>query len=279
MTALMHSCIYYTCEDTTMDNIVKLLLQREDSTFGAACSAGINVNLQSNFGSTALIWATNFETRLPSCNIVELLLHHKDINVNLQNHKGWTVLMNICLDNIDIITPKHEHQLELLLQREDINVNIQNNKGETALILSCKKYTKSTKRVVELLLEHKDINVNVQDRQGETALARACNHGKKTYNITERVVELLLQREDINVGISNNDDFTAFDHVCDNVDDWNTPPYILELLLYHPSFQSCSIVYRFDRGNSYDMDKLMQYIHNSMLKSKQIWRQPAFRLV
>lgn len=69
---------------------------------------------------------------------VALLIARDDINVNIQNNMGHTVLMNICRSKHCRYKYLHTKQqiieiLDLILSKNVLNVNIQDNNGKTAL--------------------------------------------------------------------------------------------------------------------------------------------------
>ncbi|KAI9667662.1 MAG: hypothetical protein M1821_000479 [Bathelium mastoideum] len=150
--------------------------------------------------------------------IVQLLIKHKDIDVNskdayrcqtplhllarwgdeaavqlLLEHKGIDVNPN----TVDGKTPLHEAAglsneavVQLLLEHKDIDVNSKTANGQTPLQLAARSGNEAT---VQLLLEHKDIDVNPNTADGETPLHEAAASGK------EAVVQLLLEHKDIDV--------------------------------------------------------------------------------
>ncbi len=134
----------------------------------------INVNLQDNFGKTALILASNDN----NIEIVKLLLEHENINVNLQDYSENTALKLASIyEHIEIV--------KLLLENENINVNIQDQFGFTALMwASSYGYIE----VVKLWLNVETINVNLQNMNGWTALIFASE------NERIEIVKLLLAK-------------------------------------------------------------------------------------
>ncbi len=182
----------------TGDNeIVEMLLEHPD----------IDVNLQDALGCTALMWAiiplVTFSQKMETneiteninrrMRIIELLLKHPDIDVNLKPSNGSNALFLA-------VTGNCKEAVNLLLQNKKININTQDNKGRTALMLAARD---GKAEIVDLLLEHKKINVNIQENVGCTALTFAAMRGH------EKIVKMLLKHPDININLQDNQEFTA----------------------------------------------------------------------
>ncbi|PTB39227.1 hypothetical protein M441DRAFT_70368 [Trichoderma asperellum CBS 433.97] len=116
--------------------------------------------------------------------IVELLLAHKDIQVNEGNH--WRTPLCAAAEN------GHRDIVELLLAHKDIQVN-EGNHWRTPL---CAAAENGHRDIVELLLAHKDIQVN-EGNHWRTPLCAAAENGHRD------IVELLLAHKDIQVNEGN----------------------------------------------------------------------------
>jgi hypothetical protein len=79
---------------------------------------GIDINIQTKHGSTALIIASFNGNR----KIVELLLKQPDININIKNINAWTSLSYSSIYNRKDI-------VKLLLIQPEINITIKDNRG------------------------------------------------------------------------------------------------------------------------------------------------------
>jgi ankyrin repeat protein len=140
----------------------------------------INVNVQDEKGDTALIWAAE----KGRTEVVKRLLKHPLIDVNVQDNIGQTALM------LSVYKRKKIPILEIvkeLLKRKEIDVNLQNRNGNTALILT--NYASNTyhrEQVVEELLEHDEIDVNVQNKDGDTALMVATK--ERNWGVLSQIV-------------------------------------------------------------------------------------------
>ncbi|KAN0070417.1 Ankyrin repeat-containing domain protein, partial [Elaphomyces granulatus] len=101
------------CQDGHI-SIVKQLLAQED----------VDPNFQSSKdGSTALMLASKHP------DIIKLLLDHKGIDVNRQDHLGCTALLKAVSDNC-------LETVKLLLERKDINSTCATIKGHTPLFVA-----------------------------------------------------------------------------------------------------------------------------------------------
>jgi len=113
----------------------------------------VNVNLQNEWGWAALMRAADMGNE----KVVELLLKHPGIDVNVQDNDGRTALM---------LAEGKTECIELLLNHPGIDVNVQNKWGYTALMFVANR---GKENPVELLLNHPGIDVNVRDERGRTA--------------------------------------------------------------------------------------------------------------
>ena len=126
--------------------------------------------LKNEYG-TALIWAIRSE----HIGVVQLLLGHKDIDVNVANSDGYTAVEWASgRDDIEeLLSDYLEDQLikasesgdfnkvTQLLRHENIDVNATNSLGHTALMLASDRGHVDS---VRLLLGHEDIDVNAKKR-------------------------------------------------------------------------------------------------------------------
>lgn len=152
-----------------------------------------DINLQTPKDKyTALMYASKWGFT----DIVQKMLQHPQINVNIENYENETALHLACYtQKTDVV--------ELLLQYPNIDVNKKNYKNETALYFACDN---GNIDIVELLLENPSIDVNVQSRNwGFTALHEA---SRKCYT---EIVEALLQHPNIDKTIVDDTGLTAWD--------------------------------------------------------------------
>ena len=140
---------------------------------------GADVNAQYEKSGTALMIAVKMSNK----EIVELLLAHKDINVNIQTQDDGLTALMIALIEIYFLSNRKKI-VKLLLAHKDINVNIQTQEGITALMFAVEK---GDGEIVELLLD-KGADIDAKAKGGLTALMFAAYHGN------EKAVEKLLDR-------------------------------------------------------------------------------------
>ena len=119
--------------------------------------------------------------------IVQQLLAHRYIEVNVQNSTGSTALHNAILWGYPQI-------MKLLLAHNDIDITIQDMLGKAPIHQALQSWLPG---MSQLLLARDDVKINVRDEQGETPIYQAVKMGNA------EVVRLLLAREDLKVGTDN----------------------------------------------------------------------------
>lgn len=147
-------------------------------------SYGLDLTIKDEANYDALLTATLYG----NADVVEILLKHKDVNVNIQNKWRQSPLM-IAAENNNIAI------LRLLLKRNDLDVNLKNNSGITALMLAA---LNDSVEFVEILLSVKNLDINLQSNFGDTALIFACAYGHK------QVVKLLMLKKELDINLVNN---------------------------------------------------------------------------
>ena len=152
---------------------------------------GVDVNVKSGHGNTALAWASNSG----HLEVVRALLNDEGVDVNIKDDAGATALYYASYMG-------HVEVVRALLNHEGVDVNIMDYDGCTALILAIEK---GHLEVVRALLKHEAVDVNIKDCDGTTALISACLGGHS------EVVSALLNHHRVDVNIKNNDGRTAFD--------------------------------------------------------------------
>ena len=91
----------------------------------------------------------------------------EDVDVNLQDNKGYTALHNAC-------NGKNKHIVSLLLEQANIEVTLRNESGSTALHYFCKKFTpddydEEKEGLVKTMIS-KGAQVDAENTSGETPL-------------------------------------------------------------------------------------------------------------
>jgi ankyrin repeat protein len=166
------------------------------------------------FGRTApgQLKQADYHSRLESA---KLLLEREDIDINLHDNNGCTVLFWACDVNCSAL-------VDLLLEKDDIDPNPRElNSGRTPLAHVC--HSGGSVAIVNLLLSRHDTDPNAVDNSRNTPLIIAIQK-----ELVE-VVESLLARDDIDPNIVNGFGNQALGYAAyyGNVD-------ILKLLLNHP---------------------------------------------
>jgi ankyrin repeat protein len=131
---------------------------------------------------------------------IAIFLIEKGIDVNKQDERGDTPLMNLFYDFYDDYDDYEHIELMKLLIKHGAYINHQNKLNKTALM----RYAFcGYKNCIKLLLDH-GANVNLKDNQGETALMQL-NNIETNY---EEIIDMLLEYgADINA--KNNMGMTA----------------------------------------------------------------------
>ncbi|OUM64989.1 hypothetical protein PIROE2DRAFT_60293 [Piromyces sp. E2] len=141
----------------------------------------IDVNIRDEYGRTVLTYSVQRTKGLKrellqrpdimefldysQKEIVEVLLKHPGIDVNVQDNKKVTPLMYATIYG-------RLKTVKLLLKHPKIDVNIQNRIGGTALICASEI---GQKNIVELLINQPGIDINLQDNKGASPLHYAVN--------------------------------------------------------------------------------------------------------
>lgn len=168
--------------------------------------------------------------------LVQLLLQHPNIDVNIQDLDNNTPLHFLCFEEGKFEGDYGEDKyrlIELLLQHPNINVNMQNNdintegspyyvNGNSALHIACKA---KNINAINLLLTNPTINVNIQNKWGNTPLHCLCKH--KNLAITD-----LLNHPHSDLNITNNKGYTPL-HIALLHNNIEAP----QIILQHPNFQ------------------------------------------
>lgn len=134
-----------------------------------------------------LLLARREREKISMLEAVEKLLKNKDIDLNLKDNNGQTVLLWAASDG-------HEEVVKLLLANRNVNPNLSDNGARTPLWWATLNGHES---VIKLLLARHDVDPNSRDDCGETPLSLATSIGH------DAVVKLLLARDDIDAGITD----------------------------------------------------------------------------
>eukprot|EP00398_MALV-I-01_sp_L67-1_P000261 gene261-317_t len=149
----------------------------------------LNVNLQDKHGHTVL----HETAQVGNIDAVRKLLRHPNIKPNLQNENGATPLLFA-------VRSGSTDTVKTLLEYEGINVNLPDKDGSTPLTSAA---SSTSADVIKALLECENVNVNFQGWLGFTALHKAAS------NTNSDVARALLKHKDIDVNLQDKDGFTA----------------------------------------------------------------------
>ena len=226
-------------------------------------------------------------------NVVEILLAHKQIDVNKKQiagvsaymaaaERGHTDIMRLFRGHggVDVYTEGGSALIlaasngqtdaaKLLLEDEQIDVtqtlNFTNHghNGHTALTVASKN---GHYDIVELLLENENVDVNGRDGiDGGTALIHAA------FNNQSNIVQLLLSQPDIDINMGNNDGDTPLMKAYDCwqcLDDYRQKTHennyeILKLLLGHHNIDV-------NKQNNEGATALMEYTHYKKIEMMRL---------
>jgi ankyrin repeat protein len=129
--------------------------------------AGTDIHLRSSHNDAPLLLAAKKLNRQQSVLVVESLLLHSDLGVNISDSKGRTALWHaVNLGHYDLV--------KLLLRQNQLRLNDPDRYGVTPLARAAEN---PLLQVLELLLEQPQICINSQTRQIVPPLWSACRAG------------------------------------------------------------------------------------------------------
>ena len=188
----------------------------------------IDVNLRTNAGSTALLFAVSSDKNKE---VVPMLLAHPHLsNVNEKDNAGNTVLKRTmyfratkCLELLlndkrvdpnlschqstpllDAVFEGEKEYVKLLLSNEQTDPNITNIHGGTPLLEAVGySWDRDREECVELLLDDERVDPNIEDNDGRTPLLVAVYKNREIY------VKLLLENDQVDPNRKNIDGDSA----------------------------------------------------------------------
>jgi ankyrin repeat protein len=182
-----------TCPANVESEFLAALKEGRWETVAALANQGVDVNLATDSGRTALMLAAK-EKQLK---VIENLLAH-GAEVNATNPNGGTALMYAALGGDAAVTRA--------LLSSGAAVNLSSRNGWTALMVAV---AKGRGEVAQLLLTG-GADVNAPDIYQWTPLIRAAHQGRLG------LVELLLEQRAIDVNAQDDQGFTALHHAAAN---------------------------------------------------------------
>jgi ankyrin repeat protein len=134
--------------------------------------AGADINLSSkDTGFTALMYACINSKYNPGEKIVEILLNHSALNVNVQDINGQTALL-LAIDKLH--SNSTEKTVQLLLEHPSIDVNLGSKCNLTPLMVACSRFitnNATAENVLKHLVAHPNIDFSSKHPGGLAALA------------------------------------------------------------------------------------------------------------
>jgi len=147
----------------------------------------IDVNVQDKSGNTALYHAVSHPA------IAKALMNHPGIDLNTVDNYGWTALMYAAWKNkLDIVKE--------LMNHPGIDVNVQNRDKRTALMIAADN---NHPDIVKELMNHQGINLNAVGGDGTTALMIAASNNQLD------IAKALMNHPGIDVNLQDRDKRTA----------------------------------------------------------------------
>jgi ankyrin repeat protein len=236
--------LHYACKkinDLSLD-IFKLLIE----------TLGGDINVQSNSNNTPLRKAfRHFNlydgySEDDNIDILIYLLTQKNLNVNIQDKNGHSLLHYAC-KKINILPLNvFQHLIETLggnfnpngskitvltylLTRKGINVNIKGKYDYTLLHLVCQYINKLPLDVFQYLIETLGCDMNAKDYSRSTPIHRALECFKPDDGDNINVLSYLINQHNVNVKIGAEDGNNLLHLACDNIN--SLPLEIFKLLI------------------------------------------------
>ena len=155
----------------------------------------VNMVVTGITGQTALniAIAQHIATNKNYGKVIDLLLAHLDIDVNVKNRHQESPLLVVVKEEETALVTK-------LLAHTDTEVNTSNSRHKTALHFAAER---GSTAIVQQLLAHNNIDVNLQDDKQFTALHYAAHQGRV------EIVRLLLAHIGINTALKDKWNVTA----------------------------------------------------------------------
>jgi hypothetical protein len=188
LTTLLH-----IASERHLTRLAELILQSQNNLKNASVADDTRQHgMPDNVGINMAIHGFMYETplqlaaRQDHVNVVELLLQHRNIDVNVQDRYGLTALMHAVIS-------KREEPVGMLLQHSNIDVTASDQLDQTALFRAVRTEHEG---IFTMLLQHRNIDVNAEHKYSGTALFIAAQKG------LEGMVRVLLETRKADIKIS-----------------------------------------------------------------------------
>lgn len=141
-------------KDNEGDSVLMYALKYENiNSICKILKMDVNVHHQNNFGETVLMCAIKYSL----LDVVSILLDYNDIDYNIQDNDGYSVLM------VAIINKMPLDIIKKITAKNNINVNIKNNTNNTALMYAI---LHSSYNIIEWILNTININLDIVNDDG-----------------------------------------------------------------------------------------------------------------
>jgi ankyrin repeat protein len=187
-----HTILHNYCEyiNTTPLEVYRYLIETK----------GFDVNTQDEYQETPLILALHYFTG-GDIAVLTYLLTQKDINVNIKNYYGYTLLHIVSFKIIDLPI----EIFKLLIETVGCDVNAQDADNDTPLHNVLGYFTPSdgvNATILHYLLSCKDVNGNIKGKDGYTILHTAC---RNINSLPLDIFKVLIETQCCDVNIQDGD--------------------------------------------------------------------------
>jgi ankyrin repeat protein len=186
----------------------------------------VNVNIKNHHGETLLHEACQYINKLP-LDVFKLLIETAGCDINAQNH-GKNTPLHYAIDSFNPNAGGAITVLHYLLSQKGIDVNIKGYNGDTLLHRACQRINTLPLDVFKVLIETMGCDVNAHDNGNDTPLHGAlCSFDPTNADMT--VLAYLINQKGVNVNTKGEDGETLLHYVCQKMN--YLPIEIFKLLI------------------------------------------------
>jgi ankyrin repeat protein len=185
-----HTLLHAACHNVNSlpIDIFKVLIQ----------TLGCDVNVQDDNKNTPLHYALEKFVRCDDITVLHYLLNQKDVNVNIKNQLGHTLLHMACNN----MKKSPIEIFKLLIEAHGADVNLQDNNKNTPIHLALMNFQTHDSIIgLSYLLSHNDLDIDMRGRDGNTLLHLAC---EKIDHLPLDIFKLLIEQNGANINAHNN---------------------------------------------------------------------------
>jgi ankyrin repeat protein len=160
-----YTLLHYACEkiDSLPLDVFKVLIEKK----------GWDVNQQDKRNKTPVYYALRYFTdHFTDIKVLMYLLCHENVNVNIKNESGETLLHAAC-ENINNLSLD---VFKLLIEKKGCGVNVQDKCNNTPVHIASREFNpnKGDITVLVYLINQNNLNVNIKNEKGYYLLHSAC---------------------------------------------------------------------------------------------------------